>query len=136
MLLLSRLSLKLNLQMLIPPLLLISVANSFTSPSLAKTVLSQAPSNEIGAASGLFYTVYNASRALSQTLVLLVLELGVSSAIVIKNLVDASKYLNYGVVNSLIISIRRSFCFFTFFFTIVFALTLILFFKNESNKKL
>lgn len=56
------------------PLFIISVANGLAWPAVAKTVLSAAPQDQAGSASGMFYTIYNVGRVLSQTLVLLILE--------------------------------------------------------------
>ncbi|MBI0577370.1 MFS transporter [Neobacillus cucumis] len=81
LLLLGNLGEHLSITGVIIPLLIISVANGFAWPSLAKTVLSAAPSEHAGAASGMFYTVYNIGRVGSQTLTLLLLQLCVAPAI-------------------------------------------------------
>ncbi|MBL0388094.1 MFS transporter [Tumebacillus sp. ITR2] len=62
----------------IVPLFLISVANGLAWPSLAKTVLTAAPPEQAGSASGMFYTVYNIGRAVSQTLALMIVELRIA----------------------------------------------------------
>lgn len=62
---------------IIIPLFVISIANGLAWPSLAKTVLSAAPTKEAGAASGMFYTVYNIGRVISQTLTLIIIQIGV-----------------------------------------------------------
>ncbi|RDI40929.1 MFS transporter [Falsibacillus pallidus] len=81
LLLLGNLGNHLSAVKVIIPLLIISIANGFAWPSLAKTVLSSAPSKHAGAASGMFYTVYNIGRVGSQTVTLLLLHLVVSPAV-------------------------------------------------------
>ncbi|GMA57589.1 EmrB/QacA subfamily drug resistance transporter [Alicyclobacillus sacchari] len=63
------------------PLFIISVANGLAWPSLAKAVLSAAPQEQAGLASGMFYTVYNIGRAVSQSLALMMVELSVTPRI-------------------------------------------------------
>lgn len=63
-------------------LMLVSAANSLAWPSVAKTILETAPSKQAGIASGMFFTVNYASRAISQTFVLLLMEIGVPAALV------------------------------------------------------
>jgi EmrB/QacA subfamily drug resistance transporter len=81
LLLLGNLGEHLSIAGVIIPLFIISVANGFAWPSLAKTVLSAAPSEHAGAASGMFYTIYNIGRVCSQTVTLLLLQLCVAPAI-------------------------------------------------------
>jgi len=63
----------------IVPLLIISAATGFSWPSLAKAVLSAAPQEQAGSASGMFWTVYNMCRAISQALALAVVQLVANS---------------------------------------------------------
>ncbi|ADU28077.1 MFS transporter [Ethanoligenens harbinense] len=63
-------------------LILVSVSNSFAWPSIAKTILETAPAKQAGIASGMFFTVNYASRAVSQTFVLLLMEIGVPAVLV------------------------------------------------------
>jgi len=49
-------------------LIILSIANGLSWPALAKLVLSSGTQGEAGAVSGMFYTVYNIGRALSQPL--------------------------------------------------------------------
>ena len=72
---------KLSISAVIIPLFLISVANGLAWPSLAKTVLSTASGEQAGSASGMFYTVYNIGRAVSQTLSLTIIEMSVPSSV-------------------------------------------------------
>lgn len=134
MFLLGNLGAQLSPMALISPLIIISVANSLTWPSLVKTVLSQAPQEQAGAASGMFYTVYNAGRALSQTLVLLAVELGVSSGVVTQALVGLSKIRSSGVVHALIYSTNTGFHIFTFCFAIALVLVFSLVFAHKKNE--
>ena len=66
---------QLSISGVIIPLFIISVANGLAWPSLAKTVLSATSPNQAGSASGMFYTVYNIGRVVSQTLTLILLQL-------------------------------------------------------------
>ncbi|WP_201004747.1 MFS transporter [Paenibacillus glycanilyticus] len=76
--LLGNLGEQLSVAAIIVPLLLISIANGLAWPSLAKTVLASAPQEHAGSASGMFYTLYNIGRAVSQTLALLIVEQNIS----------------------------------------------------------
>ncbi|OZB92323.1 DHA2 family efflux MFS transporter permease subunit [Paenibacillus sp. XY044] len=73
-LLLGQLGPKLSSVAVIIPLLIISGATGLSWPSLAKAVLSAAPQNQAGPASGVFWTVYNMCRAISQALVLVIIQ--------------------------------------------------------------
>lgn len=74
LLMLSQLGLHFSVTEVVVPLLLISIANGLTWPSLAKTVLASAPKEQAGSASGMFYTIYNIGRVVSQTLALIIVE--------------------------------------------------------------
>lgn len=76
---LGRLGSQLSNIAVIIPLLIISAATGLSWPSLAKAVLSAAPEERAGAASGMFWTVYNMCRTLSQALVLVIVQLGAGS---------------------------------------------------------
>lgn len=133
MLLMGKLGIKLSLTTLVPPLIVISIANSLAWPSVAKTVLSQAPKEQTGVASGMFYTFYNAGRALSQTFVLLAVELGVSSTIVTQALVGLSKEQNSSTASTLVYSTDNGFRIFAIFFVIALILTLFLAFVKKED---
>lgn len=60
------------------PLFIISVANGLAWPALVKSVLSASPKEHAGSASGMFYTIYNVGRVMSQTLALVIVELCVA----------------------------------------------------------
>ncbi|WP_411553717.1 MFS transporter [Paenibacillus lautus] len=71
---LGQLGTELSKSAIIIPLLIISAATGLSWPSLAKAVLSAAPENQAGPASGVFWTVYNMCRAISQALVLVIIQ--------------------------------------------------------------
>ncbi|MFC5406606.1 MFS transporter [Cohnella soli] len=75
LLMLGQLGPKLSNIAVIVPLLIISAATGLSWPSLAKAVLSAAPQEQAGSASGMFWTVYNMCRAISQALALAVVQL-------------------------------------------------------------
>lgn len=62
------------------PLLIISAATGLSWPSLAKSVLSAAPQERAGSASGMFWTVYDMCRAISQALALVIVQISAKSA--------------------------------------------------------
>lgn len=82
LLLLGTLGSHLSTFVLFAALILISVSNSVAWPSVAKTILETAPRKQAGIASGMFFTINLTTRALSQTLVLLFMELGAPIALV------------------------------------------------------
>jgi len=71
---LGRLGSELSNMAVIVPLLIISAATGLSWPSLAKAVLSAAPQEQAGSASGMFWTVYNMCRAISQALAFAVVQ--------------------------------------------------------------
>ncbi|CAG7659048.1 MFS transporter [Paenibacillus allorhizosphaerae] len=73
-LLLGQLGPELSNTTIIIPLLIISAATGLSWPSLAKAVLTAAPQNQAGPASGVFWTLYNMCRAISQALVLVIIQ--------------------------------------------------------------
>lgn len=79
---LGNLGINLSIPSIVTPLLLISVANGLAWPSLAKTVLSSVPQSHAGAASGMFYTIYNVGRSLSQPLAMAAMQFTISSDII------------------------------------------------------
>ncbi|WP_169088669.1 MFS transporter [Paenibacillus sp. PL91] len=81
LLMLGQLGSQLSIIAVIIPLMIISAATGLSWPSLAKTVLSAAPQEQAGSASGMFWTVYNMCRAISQALALAVVQLVVKSEV-------------------------------------------------------
>ncbi|WP_091750400.1 MFS transporter [Propionispora vibrioides] len=79
---LGNLGIYLSVVSIITPLIFISVANGIALPSLAKTVLSSVPPEHAGAAFGMFYTIYNVGRSLSQPSAMAVMQFTISSDII------------------------------------------------------
>lgn len=96
-------------------LILVSVANSFAWPSVAKTILETAPSKQAGIASGMFFTVNYASRAVSQTFVLLLMEIGVPSVLVTQAMAGTGAAESAVQKQSLVLSADISFRIFALF---------------------
>jgi len=130
---LGKLGSNLSISSLVIPLLIISVANSISWPSLAKTVLSATPKEQAGSASGMYYTILNIGRALSQTFVILVIELSVPPSIVSKAIAGISELNNLNIKEDLVYSIDSSFRFFTIFFVIALILGLFLLRSNQKS---
>ncbi|MDD7793367.1 MFS transporter [Clostridium sp. 'White wine YQ'] len=117
-LLLGNLGNVLNVSAVVIPLIIISIANGIAWPSVAKAVLSSVPKKQSGSASGMFYTIYNLGRALSQTLVILTIELSIPSELVSRVLVGIDNFNRAQEAGNLIHSIGLSFKFFSIFFMI------------------
>lgn len=130
---LGHLGSQLNKLFVVIPLVVMSVSNGIAWPSIAKTVLSSVPQEQAGAASGMFYTLYNLGRALSQTLAILVIEISVPPAIVTKSIVGMAKFANLQVNEDLIHSIDFGFYFFIIFFAVAFLLGLFLFYQRQKE---
>ncbi|WP_026884057.1 MFS transporter [Clostridium akagii] len=130
---LGNLGSKLSIPAVVIPLIIISVANGIAWPSLAKMVLSTVPKEQAGSASGMFYTIYNVGRALSQTLVILVIEFTVPPAIVSKAIVGMADFSNLHLSGDLINSIDNAFHFFVAFFVIALILGLLLLNSKEKT---
>lgn len=109
---------ELSVLAVVEPLILISIANSIAWPSLAKTVLSAVPKDQTGSASGMHYTVMNIGKALSQTFVILMIEVIIPPEVVSKAMVGLGDLSNLSLKGDLIYSIDSSFRFFTIFFII------------------
>lgn len=112
---LGHLGKQLNKTSIIVPLAIMSISNGIAWPSIAKTVLSAVPRDQAGSASGMFYTLYNLGRALSQTLAILVIEINVPPATVTKAIVGMADFANLQVKGDLIHSIDSGFYFFIIF---------------------
>ncbi|HVC38950.1 MAG TPA: MFS transporter [Candidatus Dormibacteraeota bacterium] len=69
---------------LVLPLLLISVGNGLAWPSLLKQVMSSAPSDRAGTASGMFFTLRNVGVALSFTLALIAAATSLPPAVAVR----------------------------------------------------
>ncbi|SMC18159.1 drug resistance transporter, EmrB/QacA subfamily [Clostridium acidisoli DSM 12555] len=131
---LGNLGFKLSIIGVVVPLIIMSVANGIAWPSLAKQVLSAVPKEESGAASGMFYTIYNLGRALSQTLAVMAIGFTISPTIVSKAIVGMADLKNLKTKGDLVTAIDFSFHFFSAFFIIVFILGLALMYEKKVNK--
>jgi len=130
---LGNLGLQLSVAAVVIPLIIISVANGLAWSSVAKTVLSAVPREQSGSASGMFYTIYNVGRALSQTLALAAVQFSVSPAIISQALMGAAEAQSQHVHTILVHSIDNSFQIFIVFFLIALLLTLFLIRSQRAN---
>jgi len=130
---LGNLGLQLSVVAVVIPLIIISVANGLAWSSVAKTVLSAVPREQSGSASGMFYTIYNVGRALSQTLALAAVQFSVSPAIISQALMGIEEAQSQHVHTILVHSIDNSFQFFIIFFMIALLLTLFLLRSQRAN---
>lgn len=130
---LGHLGSQLNKFAVVIPLIVMSVSNGIAWPSIAKNVLSAVPQEQSGSASGMFYTLYNLGRALSQTLAILMIEISVPPAIVTKAIVGMADFANLQANEDLIHSIDFGFYSFIIFFAIAFLLGLFLLHQNQKG---
>lgn len=93
---------------------------------LTKKVLVDIPQKETVAATGMFYTVYEFGRALSQTLAILVIGFTITSDVASKAIVGMAELDNFKVKGDLISSINLGFRFFTMFLIVAFILAIYL----------
>ncbi|WP_028777977.1 MFS transporter [Shimazuella kribbensis] len=133
LLLLGQLGTQLSNMAVIVPLLIISAATGLSWPSLAKAVLSAAPSEQAGSASGMFWTIYNMCRAISQALALLIVQLGSTSINVTKMFSEPEAILDANSKSVFINSTNMGFRFFAAFLAI--SLILGLFLMRIQQKK-
>ena len=108
------------------PLLIISAATGLSWPSLAKAVLSAAPQERAGSASGMFWTVYEMCRAISQALSLVVVQLSVKSESVLPLFSNTGAGEMGQTKSALIYATNNGFRFFAIFFVIAILLGLLL----------
>jgi len=130
---LGNLGLQLSVVAVVIPLIIISIANGLAWSSVAKTVLSAVPREQSGSASGMFYTIYNVGRALSQTLALAAVQFSVSPAIISQALTGTAEAQSQHVHTILVHSIDNSFQIFIIFFLIALLLTLFLLRSQRAN---
>jgi len=130
---LGNLGSELSISTVVIPLVIISIANSIAWPALAKTVLSATPKEQVGSASGMYYTILNIGRALSQTLVILIIEFSIPSEIISKAIVGLGDLNDLHIKGDLVYSIDSSFHFFTIFFVIALILGLFLLKSKEKS---
>lgn len=115
------------------PLCVISIAASIAYPSLSKIALSAAPKSQAGSASGMFFTIQNLSKALSQTLVILLLEASIPPAVITNAIVGIGDSNNLQIESSLVNSIGSTFRIFDIFFVIALLLGLFLLYSKSEK---
>jgi len=130
---LGNLGTDLSISAVISPLILLSIANSLAWPSVAKIVLSAVPKEQSGAASGMYYTIMNIGKALSQMLVILTIEVMIPADIVSKAIAGIGSLNSININGNLVNSIDSSFRFFTIFFVIALMLSLNLLYLKKKN---
>ncbi|MED4586112.1 MFS transporter [Brevibacillus choshinensis] len=138
LLMLGQLGHQLSNMAVIIPLMIISAATGLSWPSLAKTVLSAAPQEQAGSASGMFWTVYNMCRAISQALALAVVQLVAKSEVASKLLSGAGVEDLSQSKDTLIHASNIGFRFFAVFLAIAVVLGLLLLrpqMKTESESR-
>lgn len=108
------------------PLLIMSVANGLAWPALTKAVMSSAPREATGSASGMFYTFRNVGMALSLTLALVVAELSVPPAVASKVFLGTAGILSSHLESALVSSNDAGFRVFVGFYLVALLLSLTL----------
>jgi EmrB/QacA subfamily drug resistance transporter len=107
---------------IILPLLLMSVANGLSWPALTKAVMSSAPAERTGTASGMFFTFRNVGMALSLTLALVVAEVSLPPAVASRVYLGTSSLLSPAVKGALIHATNTAFWAFVGFYLLAFLL--------------
>lgn len=129
---LGNMSENLSITSLIISLMILSVANGLSWPALAKLVLSTGSSEEKGAISGMFYTVYNVGRALSQPLTIATMQFVLPADIISQLLAKTIKVSSSN--NTLYIdSVNIAFYFVCFVFMFSLFITWFLDYCSKSN---
>lgn len=124
--LLSRLGTTLDLLAVVGPLLLISAGNGLAWPALTKAVVSSAPRNRTGVASGMFFTLRNVGMALSFTLALVIAEASLPPAAAVRIFLGAGGVLSHHVAGALVLSTDSGFRVFAMVCGVALLLALIL----------
>ncbi len=106
------------------PLLLMSVANGLAWPALTKAVMSSAPAERAGTASGMFYTFRNVGMALSLTLALVVAEVSLPPGIASEVYLGTANLLRPALKGALIHATNTAFWAFVGFYLLAFLLAL------------
>lgn len=99
------------------PLALMSVANGLAWPALTKAVMSSAPKDRTGAASGMFYTFRNVGMSLSFTLSLVAAETSLPPSIATQVFLGQG-ILNSRLVGALVHATDAGFAFFVIFYAL------------------
>ena len=111
---------------IVVPQLIMSVATGLAWPSLTKAVLSTAPREQTGAASGMFFTFRNVGMSLSMTLALVIAELSVPPAVASQAFLGTAGVLNAQVESALVHSTDIGFRWFVLFYIVALVLGLFL----------
>ena len=106
------------------PLLLMSAANGLAWPALTKAVMSSAPGERTGTASGMFYTFRNVGMALSLTLALVVAEVSLPPRIASEVYLGTANLLRPALKGALIHATNTAFWAFVGFYLLAFLLAL------------
>lgn len=91
------------------------------------------PKEQTGTASGTYYTIMNIGKALSQTLVILTIEVIIAADVVSKSIVGIGSLNSININGDLVNSINSSFRFFTIFFVAALMLSLILLYSKKKQ---
>ncbi|MCF8566700.1 MFS transporter [Alicyclobacillus tolerans] len=110
----------------IVPLLIMSVASGLAWPALSKAVMSSAPKDQAGSASGMFFTLRNVGMSLSLTLALVVGEASIPPAKAAQVFLGVSNVLKPRLQGALVHSTDTGFKFFVAFYAVAFVLALFL----------
>lgn len=132
-LLLGWLGAELSIAAIVIPQIVMSAANGLAWPSLSKVVLSAAPREQTGSASGMFYTFRNVGMSLSLTLALVVAELSVPKAVASQAFLGTAGVLSAGVKAALVHSTDAGFRFFVVFYVISLILALFMIRKRKES---
>ncbi|MBP2636354.1 MAG: drug resistance transporter, EmrB/QacA subfamily [Firmicutes bacterium] len=116
------------------PLLIISVANGLAWPALAKAILSAVPQEQAGEASGMFYTIYNVGRTVSQVFVLIVVGFSISPDIVSQGLIGIDITQNQAITGAIVQATNAAFRVFIVFFAVVLFLSFFLLRQYQIGK--
>ncbi|MGA9776595.1 MAG: MFS transporter, partial [Candidatus Dormiibacterota bacterium] len=124
--LLSRLGTRLDLVAVVVPLLCVSAGNGFAWPALTKAVVSSAPRERTGVASGMFFTLRTVGMALSFTLALVVAEASLPPSVAVRVFLGAGGVLSGHLGQALVQSTDAGFRVFAGFCAVAFLLALLL----------
>ncbi|MDP9728260.1 DHA2 family efflux MFS transporter permease subunit [Alicyclobacillus tolerans] len=125
---------QLSVMAIILPQLLMSTANGLGWPALTKAVLSSAPREQTGAASGMFYTFRNVGMSLSLTLALVVAEVSVPPSVASQAFLGTAGVLSTNIKSALVNSTDKGFQFFILFYAIAFICGLVLLRPHRSGQ--
>lgn len=108
------------------PLLLISASNGLAWPSLTKAVMSSAPPERTGSASGMFFTFRNVGMALSLTVALMVAEISLPPRVASAIYLGTSNILNAKMEGALVHATNVGFWVFVGFYLLALIIALAL----------